>query len=165
MRYLTTVPYLTVMLMIVSQVSFAAEGTFLKYSVNAHTDKIIHQKGLSLGYQDALAVFDKKWEIGFWSDSSGRDGAKGSAFASYSVGVEPTYEALYVNFFQGVCLISNPDSVLGGPLEFMMDFGVGLRDTVKGTALGMHYKHISNAGLSMPNLGRDTFGIQVMIPW
>jgi hypothetical protein len=145
--------------------SLGAEGTFLKYSVNAHTEDVAAQKGLSLGYQDELAFLEKKWEIGFWSDHSGRDGAKSSAFGSYSIGVEPTAGALYVNFFQGVGLISSPDTVLGGPAQFFEDFGFGIRDQKTKVSIGFQYKHISSAGIFKPNQGRDTLGLQIMIPW
>lgn len=144
--------------------SFAGEGTFLKYSVSA-TDKISSQKGLSFGYQSEFLFLDTKWETGFWSDQSDRPGAKSSAFGYYSVGVEPTYQGLYVNFFQGVGAITHPDSVLGGPFQFFEDFGFGIKDRKRKTALGFQYRHVSSAGIFRPNKGRDMFGIQVRIPW
>jgi hypothetical protein len=144
--------------------SLASEGSFLKYSVSA-SDKFATQKGLSFGYQEEILFLDVKWEAGFWADNSGRQGAKSSAFGSYSVGLEPTVGSFYVNFFQGVGLITHPDTVLGGPFQFFEDIGLGIRDLERGISIGLQYKHISSAGIFQPNLGRDTFGIQLMIPW
>jgi hypothetical protein len=141
----------------------ASEGTFLKYSLSANTERSVDQKGLSFGFQDEVLFFEKKWEVGFWFDN--RAGSKNSAFASYSFGIEPQHGFFYANFFQGIGLISSPDSVLGGHAQFFADLGVGIRDLKKKVSLGFQYRHISSAGIFMPNLGRDTFGIQVMIPW
>lgn len=144
----------------------SAEGTFVKYSVNAQSSGLAAQKGLSFGHQDEFLFFlEKKWEAGFWADNSHVEGAKSGGFGSYSIGVEPMYESLYVNFFQGVGFITHPDTVLGGPFQFFEDFGIGIRDRSRGISLGLQYKHISSAGIYLPNHGRDTFGIQVMIPW
>lgn len=151
-------------LFLFSHHALAAEGTFLKYSVSARNG-ISSQKGLSWGYQDEILFLDKKWEVGFWSDQSGYPGAKSSAFGSYSLGVEPTYGGLYVSFFQGIALITHPDTVLGGPIQFVEDIGLGIRDKKRGTSFGLQYKHVSSAGIFKPNRGRDTFGIQVRIPW
>lgn len=146
--------------------ALATEGSFVKYSVNAHSDKIAQQKGLSFGHQDEFLFFlDKKWEVGAFFDNSNRPGAKSSAYGSYSVGLEPTAGAFYVNFFQGVGLISCPDTVLGGPFQFFEDMGFGIRDQDRGVSIGLHYKHISSAGIFNPNLGRDMMGVQLMIPW
>lgn len=141
----------------------ASEGTFLKYSLSANTGRSVDQKGLSVGFQDEVLFLEKKWEAGVWFDS--RAGAKSSAFASYSFGIEPQHGFFYVNFFQGIGLISNPDAILGGHPQFFADLGAGIRDFKKKVSLGFQYRHISSAGIFMPNLGRDTFGIQVMIPW
>lgn len=152
-------------LMLFPKQSLGSEGTFVKYSVNAHIDKVAQEKGLSLGYQDELLFLEKKWELGFWSDQSHDPGAKSGGFGSYSIGVEPMWESFYVNFFQGIGIITSPDSVLGGPFQFFEDLGFGIRDKRTSVSLGFQYKHISSAGIYNPNYGRDTMGIQIMIPW
>ena len=143
----------------------ASEGTFFKYMVNADSSKVASQKGLSLGYQDEFLFLETKWELGLIADNSNRAGAKSSGFGSYSIGVEPHWQSFYINFFQGIAAITCPDTVLGGPLQFVEDFGFGIRDTKKGTAIGFNYKHISSAGIFQPNQGRDLVGLQIMIPW
>lgn len=144
--------------------SLAAEGYFVKYMVSAKGEPSV-QKGISIGRQGEFSIFATKTEGGFWVDNTNRQGATGSAFFSGSIGVEPRAGSLYVNLFQGVAVISSPDTVLGGPLQFVEDFGIGIRDKETETAVGFFYKHVSSAGIFKPNLGRDFMGLQVMIPW
>jgi len=151
-------------LLLLSTSANAAEGTFFKYMVSA-TGKPSTQKGLALGYQSEFSILETKLEGGFWTDQSGRPGAKGSAYGSASIGIEPTAGALYVNFFQGIAGITGKDTVLGGPVQFVEDLGIGIRDQKTKTSIGLHYKHMSSAGIFKPNLGRDFIGIQVMLPW
>lgn len=141
----------------------SAEGTLIKYSLSANTERSVDQKGLSFGFQDEILFLDKKWEIGFWIDN--RAQAKSSIFASYSFGVEPQFSFFYASFFQGVGLISSPDAILGGHPQFFADLGFGIKDPNKKVSLGFQYRHISSAGIFMPNLGRDTLGIQIRLPW
>lgn len=152
------------LLMLLSTPALAAEGYFGKYMVSA-TGEASSQKGLSFGRQSEWSIFETKTEGGFWVDNTGRQGAEGSTFLSYSVGIEPRWGALYLNVFQGVAVLSNKDTVLGGHFQFVEDVGLGIRDQEKGTAVGVFYKHISSAGIYKPNVGRDFLGVQVMIPW
>ena len=154
----------SLILMLLSSPAIAAEGYFGKYMVSA-VESPTYQKGLSIGRQSEWSVFETKTEGGFWVDNSKRPGAKCSAFISYSLGIEPRAGAFYVNMFQGVAALSNTDTVLGGHLQFVEDVGLGVRDQEKNVAIGLFYKHISSAGIFLPNYGRDFVGVQVMIPW
>jgi hypothetical protein len=142
--------------------ALSAEGTQFKYFVNANGNA--HEtKGLSLAYQSEFMFFRTKLDGGMWWDS--REGGKPSAFGFAGLGVEPQYGPIYVNFFQSVGLISHTDQYLGGHFQFMEEIGLGFRDLKEGTSVGLFYRHISNAGLTQINKGRDYIGIQVMIPW
>lgn len=154
-----------IMLFLLSSTALATDGTFVKYSVSA-VGSPSSQKGISIGTQsDLFTILESKKEVGFWIDQTHRPGAKSSAFAQYSIGVEPTSGSFYINFFQGVGAISSKDSVLGGNFQFFEDVGVGIRDQNKGVAVGLHYKHISSAGIFKPNKGRDFLGLQIMLPF
>lgn len=141
-----------------------ADSVFGKYMVSAK-GPFTYQKGLDIGQQVSFDMFILKGEGGFWVDNSDRPGATGSGFLQTSIGIEPTAGPIYANFFQGVALITHPDTVLGGNGQFVEDVGLGIRDQKTHEAIGIFYKHISSAGLERPNLGRDFIGLQISIPW
>ncbi len=142
-----------------------ADGTmYMHYYVNANTEDLDKIKGLSLGYQSDLAMLYTRVEGGMIYDL--RDDARHPCgFAQASIGVEPqAWGTLYVHFFQGVGVVGPADSYNSGLFQFFEDAGMGFRDKRNGTSVGMSYKHISNAGLSGSNRGRDLLGVQVTIP-
>jgi hypothetical protein len=144
-----------------------SEGTYFKYMVNANSSvgDFSVMKGLALGYQSSALFLATRLEAGAYADQSNRKGARSSGFGFAGIGVQPEYGPLYVNFFQYVGLIGSPDTVLGGLFQFSEEAGIGIKDERNGTSVGLFYKHISNAGISSPNFGRDFVGIQAMIPW
>jgi hypothetical protein len=92
-------------------------------------------------------------EVGGYVDNGGR-GRKGSALAKFQVGTTPGPETgLFGKAFFGPCYISTTDTQLGGHGQFCSDVGVGIRD--RASFMAVNYSHISSAGLSMPNHGRD----------
>lgn len=98
-------------------------------------------------------------EVGGYVDNLG-NGRKGAALAKFQLGVTPGPDTgAFGIAFTGPCLITTPDSQLGSPYQFCTDFGAGIRDDK--TFLALTYSHISNAGLKMPNHGRD-FAVMVM---
>lgn len=131
---------------------------FLRYSVNAN-DRASSLKSLSLGVQEDHGVLSSKWELGVI--------ATGEAmwFGQIGVGVEPKAGAFYIHFFQSIGAVSREDNYLSGYFQFIEDLGLGIKDERSGTAIGFSFKHISNAGMSNPNRGRDMLGLQVRIPF
>ena len=109
-------------------------------------------------------IFDYKYEFGGWVDNVSSD-RKSAGYASASLGIEPKFsDWFYINSFWGVALITNTDTQLSTPYEFMQDLGVGVKDS-RGVRIGTGYKHISNAGIKQPNRGRDFLFINLQIPW
>lgn len=143
-----------------------SEGTYFKYMVNANSSigDFSAMKGLGVGYQSSAWFLATRLEAGAYTDQSKRGGVRSSGFGFAGIGVQPEYGPLYVNFFQYVGLIGSPDTVLGGLFQFSEEVGIGIKDERNGTSVGLFYKHISNAGISLPNIGRDFAGVQVMIP-
>ncbi len=102
-----------------------------------------------------------KTEFGGWI--SKQDGRSSSLYTSISWGYRvasqsgPFFEA-----FVGPTWISKPDSQLGSHLQISHDLSFGwLKD---GWGVGLGFKHISNAGMSQPNRGRDFLGFRFLIP-
>ncbi len=92
-------------------------------------------------------------EVGGYVDNFG-NGRKGAALAKLQLGINPGADSgVYGTAFTGPCGISATDTVLGSNLQFCTDFGAGVRD--KDTFIAVTYSHISNAGLKLPNHGRD----------
>jgi|SRR5581483_378658 len=144
----------------------AGEGTFFKYGVGIpkDNDKLGSVKNFSFGYQGETSLFfDYKYEAGLWADSNG-DGRSSSGYGAASLGLEPRLGTFYVHSFWGLAYITNTDTQLSTNIEFMQDFGLGLRDS-RGVGIGLGYKHVSNAGIKLPNRGRDFLCIQMQIPW
>lgn len=92
-------------------------------------------------------------DVGLWTDTGLAQGRATSAFTSYQLGIKPETEHLYVSAFWGPGLISTSDTQLGGNFQFFHDLCAGFQD--KATSVGVCYKHISSAGISKPNKGRD----------
>lgn len=92
-------------------------------------------------------------ELGGYVDNGG-EGRKGAAVAKAQLGVKPGQTSGVYGFaFTGPCLITATDSVLSTNFQFATDVGVGIRDSETFVSVG--YSHISNAGIKLPNRGRD----------
>ena len=97
---------------------------------------------------------------GGWIDNAG-NGKTGSALVSGQIGFEVNRDGTLFGAFTGPCLISNPDQVLlGGYFEFMDDLHLGIQDR-QGNYFGIMYRHISDAGLTRVNVGRDIIGLEM----
>ena len=102
-------------------------------------------------------------EIGGYVDNLG-NGRKGAALAKLQLGVTPGAQiGAFGSAFTGPCFISSTDALLGSIYQFCTDFGIGIRDTE--TILSVTYSHISNAGLKLPNKGRDFVILGMGLRW
>jgi hypothetical protein len=121
-------------------------------------------KLLYAGYNDyfyhRLMYF--RTELGGWNDLAG-NGRSGSFFGAYLFGINIENQRWYGNAAGGVAIIGTPDTYLGGPVNFTEEIGFGVNGQ-HNSKLGLFYKHISNAGIYDPNIGRDFIGAQVTIP-
>ena len=92
-------------------------------------------------------------EVGGYVDNKG-EGRVGSTLFKLGMGVKPGPEVgVFAKMFVGPCVISSTDILLGGHYQFCSDLALGVRD--KETFVSAGYMHISSAGLSRPNKGRD----------
>jgi hypothetical protein len=113
--------------------------------------------------REISSLFQRKLETGVWADSSGK-GRLGSAYGNYSIGVSVEPVPFYVNTFVGVAGISSPDVFLSTFFQFTHDIAIGIEDK-KHRRFGLSFKHISNAGIKSPNIGRNFIQIGVGVPW
>jgi len=105
-----------------------------------------------------------KIELGAFSDSRSDLGRRSSGYIADSIGlrIQP-FQGFYVESLWGLSALSHTDSWLGSHFQFMQDLGIGFVDSNSST-IGLSYKHISSAGLFLPNKGRDFIVIQIGIP-
>lgn len=127
---------------------------------NSAKKSLSETKTFSLGVQEDLwGPLKQRATGGFWLDNSG-NGKKDSLFAAGQLGFEVNNNGWLLGIFSGPALISSPDVLLGGPVQFMDDIHLGIQD--KGSNyIGFFYRHFSSAGLEMPNIGRDMIGIEL----
>lgn len=118
-------------------------------------------KMLTLGVQEDLwGPLKDRATVGGWLDTTG-NGKSSSALASGQLGFEvSSANGIVGGIFVGPALISNTDILLGGHFQFMDDLHLGIAD-VHGNYIGIIYRHLSSAGLEMPNIGRDVFGLEI----
>jgi hypothetical protein len=117
-------------------------------------------KMLTLGVQeDLFGPLKDRAVVGGWLDNAG-NGRNSSALASGQIGFEVNRNGFVAGAFTGPCVISSPDVLLGGNLQFMDDLHLGIQDN-QNNYFGIMYRHLSSAGLEQPNTGRDIIGIEL----
>lgn len=99
---------------------------------------------------------------GYWFSPA--PGTRSSPFLSFQGGPEIVSESGFTAAFRlGPAWIAHPDSQLSGHWQFHMTFGAGLKDR-GGRSIRAEWNHWSNAGLKLPNMGRDILVLSVTFP-
>ncbi len=130
---------------------------FARYNL-AMSDRPTDIFGLSLGYQSNFSSIVAKHEFTLLRDH--RTGGQPIGFFQSGLGVEPSYGPFYIGFIQSVGVMTVSDSINSGYFQFAQDAHIGFKG-IEGTAIQIGYKHISNLGISLPNVGRDMVTITV----
>jgi len=116
----------------------------------------------SLSYETSLNKhIIQKSEAGFWIDNN--ETHSSSAYGSYSLGTKVNSGNVFMSFFLGGALINKTDSQLSTNFQFSHDLGVGIEDN--GKSIGLNLKHLSNAGIKKPNMGRNFIQLEVKLPF
>jgi len=146
----------------------AHADSFFKYGVgvfNSAKDSKAETKVFSLGYSEKFfQAMMYQLEAGAWIDNRKDLDRKSSGFGFGSIGLDVQTGAFYIQALWGAGLITCTDSMLGGPFQFNTDLGIGLRDS-NGYSIGIGYKHISSAGIELPNKGRDFMMMRLAVPF
>ena len=121
-------------------------------------------KTISIAYQEnAFGPIIYQLEGGIWTDSRSDVKRKGSGFGDAGIGFNIDAGNLYCQTVVALAIITDTDSMLGSHFQFNNDLAIGLKDR-DGNSIGLNYKHISNAGLVSPNIGRDFIMMRLAIP-
>lgn len=131
---------------------------------NSGKSGLSETKVLTLGVQEDLyGPLKQRANVGGWLDRVG-NGRKSSALVSGQLGFEVQNGGWVGSVFSGPAIISNTDSYLGGHFQFMDDLHLGLQDR-DGNYIGVMYRHLSSAGIEMPNVGRDFMCLELRFPF
>lgn len=120
------------------------------------------ERAASLGYQFDWGDFFVRPEAGYFEDISGS--GKSSLWLSPLMGVRALSGAgPELHIAVGPGYLQNPDQVLGGNFQFSLEGGLGLTSGDGTTYVGVAWKHLSSAGIEMPNQGRDFIVVQLRL--
>lgn len=156
--------YITLLLLLITSLAEADDYATVSLGVfNSAKQSHAESKFINVGHREnTILGLTYQYEAGGWTDVAG-GGRGGSGYGAVQAGVQ-TNGPIYARVMTGPALITSPDSYLGGYLNFTEDFYIGLKGP-NGNTVGVKYKHISNAGITQPNVGRDFAGVEVSIPW
>lgn len=166
-------PFYTALLLLIATStifgsSISQADTVIKYGANIpkEHEPIGSSKAIFISDQETIfGPLIRQYEFGGWFDGSGVPGHKSSLLVSPSIGFNVNGGNLFAQALVGPALISSPDTALGGPFQFNNDFSFGVRDPDTKATIGLDYKHVSSAGLELPNRGRDFIMFKISLPW
>lgn len=157
---------LTILLMLV--VSNCAHSTHsFRYGVGLNDgaefpDTAVKTVGI-VEQRPLWSVFDSQSDAGIFVDN--RSGLGPTYYITpFSIGLQTHGPGLYAGYFVGPSLISQTDNRLSSVFEFENNLELGIRDPW-GRSLSINLQHFSNAGLWLPNMGRDFFDLKITIPF
>ncbi len=113
----------------------------------------------SVGFQHFEANgLGYKLDAGGWTESA--SDRKSAPFGSVLVGKRfGSVNGINMTNLIGVAVIGIPDSALSTTFQFTEEAAVGYK------AVGLGYKHFSNAGIKEPNHGRDYIYLNFAFPF
>lgn len=152
------------LLFLMSSLAQAADpgGTYFKLGLGLN-EPLTATKSLFLGFQGPIkSIFIWQAEVGGYYAYLQQPDFIGMASGSLGISISNPY--VYGKLLFGPALMTNTDSRLGSIFEFNDDAEFGIRDR-QGYAIGLNYKHISNAGLTPGNGGRNFLMIKVQVPF
>jgi hypothetical protein len=156
--------YLPLILLFLSTLAYAQQDQIVVDGgvgvFNSGKNSLSETKILTIGEQEDLwNALKMRGIVGGWLDNAG-GGKTDSALISGQIGFEVNDNGLIGGIFSGPALISSPDVLLGSNFEFMDDLHLGIQDK-DSNYIGVYYRHLSDAGLSSVNIGRDVIGIEL----
>lgn len=152
----TVIKYVALLIAFVSTLGYADEH--LVFRAGGGTRTSVGSALYSVGYESAVIEFlPYRVDIGGWTDIV--DGNRSSPFASVVIGPQVgRSDQLNWKLQAGVLILGYPDALLGGVLEFTQETSVHY------SSIGVGYRHVSNAGLFPPSVGRNYIFLDFVVP-
>lgn len=149
--------YKTVLFLAMAATAEAGQP-YLMYGGPINTPGSSGIKAGAIGYQAPLGtLIDYKLEVGGYVVPDAT-----RYYFSPSLGLSTKTSPIYASIFFGPAALTAADERLTSWYQFNHDLEVGLKGN-NGVSIGLDYKHMSNAGLSGANLGRDFLMLKVGI--
>ncbi len=116
------------------------------------------KKVLTAGYEYNWGAPSLKLDAGTWNVNGGM-----AFYGALNFGVHVISSGgLTTRIGFGPAVISQTDERLSSNFEFNIQARIGLN--MGGWEAGLNALHLSNAGIKLPNLGRDIVGIYIGVP-
>ncbi|MBL7715776.1 MAG: acyloxyacyl hydrolase [Bdellovibrionales bacterium] len=136
----------------------------VRYGVVSDEDKLSAWPGTKLFSVTRRSDYKwQAWQVELGGIFENRAGMKGQGFISFAAGIETQTLPLRFFYLPGVALVSATDPKLSSFWQFSHDLGFFWRDH-RGIAIGMQYRHFSNAGLHLPNGGKNFLQLSLSVP-
>lgn len=113
----------------------------------------------SLGYERNFkhSIFQYKFDVGAWTTT--RPGRASSPYGAFLLGPKFGDDTGFnLRTMAGISIIGLTDEMLGSNFQFTEEAIISYQ------TVGIGYKHVSNAGIVKPNLGRDYLYIHFTFP-
>ena len=154
--------------------SFTVQAAGVEFGVGATSDSTMtYRLGMQFDWDKSWLQSDVGRVTGYWSGAyTYWEGDETSSNHSLSFSPVLVYEFAgqnvkpYVELGVGVALFSNTElenNKLGSAFQFEDRFGFGLR-FAGGHEVGIRATHYSNAGLSSPNDGAESYALHYTMP-
>lgn len=144
--------------------AFAADPRFeVSYGVLYEDSKLSGRSKYFSGAvsEDLTPLLRHQYEVGVYTGQS-RDRNPGG-FGGWSIGVRPKDGPLFLEALWGPYLVTSSDNTVNSYLQFGNKLGFGYQGQ-NGTSVGFYYRHLSNAGIQLPNKGRDFITVNLSVP-
>ena len=136
-------------------------GTYIKGGLGLN-GSLGASQSLFLGFQGPItSIFIWQMETGAYYVDNQMPSIIGLLGGSAGISVG---RKVYGKLLVGPSVITATDSRLPSNFQFNDDFEIGIRDG-KDYSLGLNYKHISNAGLTGGNGGRNFLMLKLQVPF
>lgn len=114
----------------------------------------LYSVGFEKDFKDSITY---RLDFGAWTDVGLN--RRGAPFSSVLIGKRAgEYTSLNFTAMVGILIMGSPDSALALPFNFTEEVALGYQQVSVG------YKHVSNAGIKEPNLGRDYVFLNLTFP-
>lgn len=154
----TLILVLTMIVVAIACFDGKADDLAFKYGLNTKPE--LNEKGFDIQYRYQGMGTPLLVSTTFGVLAGPENGRKNQITMSTQVGiiVRP-FKGVYSCVSWGPGAISNPDSLNGSVFQFVQDAEFGFED--RDAFIGIDYKHASNAGIVLPNIGRDLIQFKV----
>lgn len=154
--------FITLIILLVPQYCLA-HGYYAQWGAGVMNDNQKEYSQVKYAELGKRASFrDAEYSIGMggWIDKSHYPGAESSLYVQALAGLQPRLKNFVLGYFVGPAYITTPDKVLASNFQVSHELIIGVRDD-RNVRVYFSVKHYSNAGMVLPNIGRNFAGVGI----